>query len=306
MRRFTSIFNGPPLLTVLVLTAPLLATLLLGACAPGLSRQDAATVESLARPARLMPHVRQGGQFALTTRERIDGVGQDLTIYIEGDGVAWASRTLPSNDPTPDMPVSLALAALDPSPNVAWIARPCQYLPVVDTRTCPVYFWTHGRLAPEVVDSMDAVVTQVKAAARAQRVHLVGYSGGGGLAVLVAARRSDVASIRTVAANLDTDAFTRLHQVSPMAGSLNPASVARRVETIPQLHLVGAADKIVPGEISRAYLAAMLRRDCSKIEMVPGATHQDGWVAAWPPYARTVPACPGDVRGKSPAVAPLR
>ena len=284
----------------------LLWPLFLAACAPGLTRQDAETAEALARPAGLLPQVRQGGQFALTTRERFDRAGDDLTIYIEGDGVAWASRTLPSNDPTPYLPVALALAALDPSSNVAWIARPCQYLPVVDTRTCPVYFWTHGRLAPEVVRSMDAVVTQVKAAARAQRVHLVGYSGGGGLAVLVAAGRGDVGSIRTVAANLDIDAFTRIHQVSPMTGSLNPAGVAHRVETIPQLHLVGAADTIAPAQIARAYLAAMTRQDCSKLVMVPGATHQDGWAAAWPPFARTLPVCPDGVRSTLPAAAPLR
>ena len=269
----------------------ILMPLFLVGCAPGLSRQDAATAESLARPARLALQVRQGGQFALTTRERYERPGDDLMVYIEGDGLAWATRTLPSNDPTPDHPLALALAAQEPHPNVVWIARPCQYLPVINPGICPPYYWTHGRFAPEAVRAIDEVVTQAKAAARARRIHLVGYSGGGGVAVLVAAGRSDVASVRTVAGNLDTAAFTRLHRVSPMTGSLNPASMARRLEQVPQLHLVGSDDAIVPAIIARGYVDAMSRRDCARVVMVPGASHERGWIAAWPAYAGVPPVC---------------
>ena len=274
---------------LLVLLLPLLH--LLAACAPGARRMDIETAQALAAPARLDARLRRGGQFVLTTRERIDRPGSDVIIYIEGDGFAWATRTLPSNDPTPDNPVALALAALDPAANVAWIARPCQYTPRTENPACAEYFWTHGRLAPEVVQSVDAAVSAIKAAARATRVHLVGYSGGGGVAVLVAARRADVASIRTLAGNLEIDAFTRLHGVSPMTGSLNPGAAAKSVEQIPQQHWVGGADTIVPVAISRAYLAAMTRQHCARVTVLPGVSHYDGWLAAWRTLVPTLPAC---------------
>ncbi|MGA1373146.1 MAG: alpha/beta hydrolase, partial [Pseudomonadales bacterium] len=36
--------------------------------------------------------------------------GGNLTIYIEGDGFAWATASQPSTDPTPINPVALRLA----------------------------------------------------------------------------------------------------------------------------------------------------------------------------------------------------
>jgi hypothetical protein len=43
------------------------------------------------------------------------------------------------------------------------------------------------------------------------------------VASLVAARRHDVVRLVTVAGNLDHLAWTTLHGVSPLTGSLNPA-----------------------------------------------------------------------------------
>lgn len=264
-----------------------LLVLALCGCVPGITRSDAEVAQAIAEPARLQLRLRQAGQFQLTTRERYNRPGDDLTVYLEGDGFAWVTRTQPSTDPTPDNPVALILAALDPSPNVAWIARPCQYTPRTANPACKTYYWTTGRLAPEVVASVTAAVSAAKADAGAKRIHLVGYSGGGGLAVLVAAGRDDVASIKTVAGTLDTDAFTTHHKVSPMTGSLNPASVARRVQHIPQLHLSGEKDTVVPARIARAYIAAMSSPQCSQLTVIPGATHAEGWSAVWPTHAST-------------------
>jgi pimeloyl-ACP methyl ester carboxylesterase len=55
------------------------------------------------------------------------------------------------------------------------------------------------------------------------RLTLVGYSGGGTIAVLLAARRSDVAEVITVAANLDVGYWTQRDGLSPLTGSLDPA-----------------------------------------------------------------------------------
>lgn len=49
-----------------------------------------------------------------------------LTIYIEGDGLAWLSRARPSDDPTPNHALGLQLALRHPDNAVAYLARPCQ------------------------------------------------------------------------------------------------------------------------------------------------------------------------------------
>ena len=55
--------------------------------------------------------------------------------------------------------------------------------------------------------------------------------------MLLAARRSDVDKVVTVAANLDLAYWTRRDRLAPLVGSLDPAGVAGAMGTIPQVHL---------------------------------------------------------------------
>lgn len=80
-------------------------------------------------------------------------------------------------------------------------------------------------------------------------IELIGYSGGGVLAALIAARRTDVRRIVTVAANLDLAVWTRTLGVDAMRNSLDPAREADRIEAIPQYHLAGASDEAVPPSV---------------------------------------------------------
>jgi hypothetical protein len=49
-----------------------------------------------------------------------------LTVYIEGDGFAWLSRSQASYDPSPLNPVGLELALRHPLGESAYLARTCQ------------------------------------------------------------------------------------------------------------------------------------------------------------------------------------
>ena len=53
---------------------------------------------------------------------------------------------------------------------------------------------------------------------RIKGIHLIGYSGGGAIAVLTASRREDVLSVRTIAANLDHSA----HELYKIALEYDP------------------------------------------------------------------------------------
>ncbi|MFM0212372.1 alpha/beta hydrolase [Paraburkholderia sediminicola] len=249
-----------------------------------------AHADSLAGPAGLKRELINTDSFVLTAFSRISRTGAPLDLYIEGDGLAWISRNEPSLDPTPSEALGLALAATDPAPNVVYLARPCQFAPMAMNPRCGVPYWTSKRFAPEVVASMNEAVSQFAARVPGQRINLVGYSGGGALAVLIAARRADVASIRTVAGNLDDEFVNRLHDVSSMPQSENAIDFASRVAAIPQIHFSGADDTVVPPSVAQRFVNAAGVR-CARALTVPDLAHNSDWSVRWPGLQAIVPTC---------------
>ncbi|NWB46007.1 alpha/beta hydrolase family protein [Pseudomonas gingeri] len=237
--------------------------------------------ETLAHTAHLQREQVDTDSFVLTSFYRITRPDLPLTLYIEGDGLAWRSRTTPSENPTPHQAEGLALAAADPAANVVYLARPCQFTPLAISPRCDKAYWTQKRFAEEVVVAMNQAVSHFALQVPGQRIHLVGYSGGAALAVLIAARRSDVASLRTVAGNLDHAEVNRLHHVSAMPESLNAIDVAPHVALIPQLHFSGADDSVVPPVIAQRFVSAAASR-CAQSQIVPGMSHESDWARLWP------------------------
>ena len=96
-------------------------------------------------------------------------------------------------DPTPVNPLALQLALRDPSGAAVYLARPCQFVAAPDKRECARAYWTEQRFSPAVIAASLEAISQLKQRYGAQRLVLVGYSGGGAVASLVAAQRGDVA-----------------------------------------------------------------------------------------------------------------
>jgi len=287
--------NRPPggvRLTVLPMWLAWLACLAclagVGGCAASGGRELRGKAASLAATANLTPVSFQAGRIRLVGYAR-GGPSSLLTVYIEGDGRAYLRRDAPSSDPTPADPLALRLAARDPSPSVLYLARPCQFLPAGEVAACDPQWWTLGRYSPEVVAALGAALNQAKVRFAATRLRLVGYSGGGALAVLVAAGRTDVAGIATVAANLDTDAWTTLHGVSPLALSQNPADAAARVAGIPQVHFAGSKDGVTPPALCQRFLARMPAKGQARCLVIEGADHHAGLVESWDRLVLTLP-----------------
>jgi len=219
--------------------------------------------------------------FVLTGYAK-NGPGKELVVYIEGDGRAWISHRVPSDDPTPKDPLALRLAVMDPAPKVLYLGRPCQYTSPRSMRKCESRFWTISRFSLPVIEAMDMALTQAKTGLKADRLHLVGYSGGGALAVLLASRRRDVATVMTIAANLDHDAWTRHHEVTPLSDSLNPADVAASARDCPQVHFVGSEDDIVPPFVARSFMSRIGDPSKARLAEIPQFNHNCCWVKAWP------------------------
>jgi pimeloyl-ACP methyl ester carboxylesterase len=226
--------------------------------------------------------------FILASWSRISGKGKPLTVYIEGDGSAWKSRHQLSANPTPRNPVALELALRDASANVIYLARPCQY--VKDSACAPVY-WSDRRFSEEVIRSTSEAIDHFVGISGAKEVHLVGFSGGAAVAVLVAARRGDVATLRTIAGNLDPDMVNVSHSVSPLKGSLNPIEYASALAHLPQRHFIGTKDKVVPSSVAHSFVHRAADNTCVHITEVEGAGHDTGWNERWEELLRMDVAC---------------
>ena len=204
-----------------------------------------------------------------------------LTIYIEGDGLAWTSKYRRSPDPTPNNPLALKLALRHPAGNAAYLARPCQYITNTHARNCSAKYWSSHRFAPEVIAASNEAITVLKARLQAKELILVGYSGGGAVAALITARRDDVKRLITVAGNLDHNAWTQRHNISQLDGSLNPADAWQVLVEIPQTHFVGANDKIIESAIARSYQRRFPLNKQPQINIIDGVDHHCCWPDRW-------------------------
>lgn len=269
----------------------LLCLFCLTACGASLSsRFDKA--DSLAQKRLLERHVIAAGPFDVTTYMSSAPRHNIGRVYIEGDGLAWISRTQPSLNPTPIDPYALRLASVDQNNvDVVYFARPCQYSGWRKAGLCPMRYWTTHRYAPDVVQAYTHLLEQLKRQRGWSGVELVGYSGGGTLALLLARGREDILSVRTVAGNLDIDAHSRWHNVDLMPYSLNPANYTHQLSHIPQRHFNGGDDIIVPLPIAQSYATKMPDASCLKVEQLENLSHGKGWVERWPGLLSRAVSC---------------
>ncbi|OUR64836.1 hypothetical protein A9Q79_05975 [Methylophaga sp. 42_25_T18] len=206
-----------------------------------------------------------------------------LTVYIEGDGFAWRTSRQPSSDPTPHNPVALKLALKHQNGAAAYLARPCQYHQELnETRLCNQSYWTKKRYAEEVISASEQALTQLKNKYQANKLILVGYSGGAAVAALLAAQRDDVKKLITVAGNLDHQAWTEFHNVTPLADSLNPVDYLEQLQDIPQLHFVGEHDQNIPPKLAQDFIANYDSAKFAKVIVVTDQSHSCCWQEIWP------------------------
>ena len=240
------------------------------------------TARAIAAEAGMVQHDIPAGAFLLRSYERVsDRKTKTARIYIEGDGLAWLHKNTPSPDPTPPDPVALSLARADTAANVIYLARPCQYNVTQAGQRCDSRNWTSARFSAANVAAMSAALDDIRQRYGFEDLELVGFSGGAAIAVILAAQRSDVVTLRTVAGNLDSEAFNRFHDVSPMPLSLNPVDFARKTANIPQRHFLAGRDAIVPRSLYENYRSKSGGTPCVAKTTVPDADHQNGWRDRW-------------------------
>jgi len=229
-----------------------------------LSRGTALKLETLKTP-----------KYDLQAMVPAPGVYKHLRVFIEGDGHAWATSSQPSIDPTPHTSLMASFAAADRSP-AAYLARPCQF---VMSGNCSVATWTSDRFSSDVMASMDAGLDAIKRQFGVDQFELVGHSGGGAVALVLAGMRSDVNQVQTIAGNVDPIYWTAINKLSPLNSPVTPLQYKARLKSIPQRLFIGSRDLIVPPAVALDYVSR-LGAECVEVSWTD-ADHQTGYQAAW-------------------------
>jgi predicted esterase len=223
------------------------------------------------------------GKFSLKSKT--------LVIYIEGDGNAWQTRFKLSSDPTPRDPLALRLAVQDNTDNVLYLARPCQYQSMQNVK-CQTdnKYWSSHRYSAMVLKTYHLLLDQLKQKFAFQQFHLIGYSGGGTIAALLAASRSDITELVTIASNLDHQNWTKFHNVSALSGSLNLYQYLESLSEVKQMHVSGKNDQIVPSHINFHLLKKLKSFNPKNIHqlIIEDYNHNCCWKDNWSAILATI------------------
>jgi hypothetical protein len=215
-----------------------------------------------------------GFRHVVYRNSRAETSGTVLNVYIEGDGNPWVLGRFVAKNPTSADNLMLRLMAQDPAPAI-YLGRPC-YLGLHQDARCDPKYWSSDRYAAAVADSMVAALVRV---APGREVNLLGHSGGGALAVLLAARVPKVKVVVTLAGNLDTDAWIRKHHYEPLTGSLNPRLQPPLPPSITQVHIAGGRDKNVDTEFIEDFAGSQQN---AAFRLYPRQKHSCCWESVWP------------------------
>lgn len=198
-------------------------------------------------------------------------------IYLDGDGSPWRrGGTVINEDPTPRQHLVLQLMALDSAPAVL-IGRPCYHGLNRDVHCRPL-LWTHERYSEKVVSAISESLEVLLKENNISQVVLIGYSGGGTLAQLLAERIRQTCAVLTLAGNLDIAAWTQLHGYASLKGSMNPAQRPSLPKHILQLHYAGSSDRNIPPFLVKNYISG---KEWGEIRILAGVDHYNGWLAHW-------------------------
>lgn len=156
-----------------------------------------------------------------------------------------------------------------------YLGRPC-YHGLANDKGCTPLVWTHERYGSAVVESLLAALE--RRVGRERPLVLIGHSGGGALALLLAVRLQNACGVVTLAGNLDLAGWTELHGYAPLRGSLDPLAARPLPASQFQLHYAGSEDRQIPATlIARAALTLG-----GTARVLPAVGHTEGWLQVWP------------------------
>ena len=198
-----------------------------------------------------------------------------IHVYLEGDGRAWRAGKTPPSNPTTKQFIALKLMQLDTSPAI-YLNRPCHGFRQL-SEGCEYKYWADARYSEAVVSQMNRALDEQLAGLNRAKIVLIGHSGGGSLAMLLANRRTDVAAVITLAANIDHAAWTQFKGFTPLYNSLNSVDVVLPPEIL-RWHFGAELDTQVPAILIEN---AAAKDPYAKYELIPQIDHSCCWESVW-------------------------
>lgn len=241
------------------------------AATPSKIREDLVLKSS---PIGFSEKIYQTNNFKIFFLQKLADKNSPINIFIEGDGRAWLSKRVVSPNPTPKNLLLANMALKDSSPNVIYFARPCQF---VEDDRCEKKYWTTDRFSKPVIESYEQILSQFKN----RDINFIGYSGGAAVAILLASEMENIKSIKTIAGNLDYNAFTKYHKVDSLNDEMDIDSAIAKISTIPQVHYMGGNDEVITKEVFESFKSKIENSEENsahiKFITIPDATHTKGW-----------------------------
>ncbi len=207
--------------------------------------------------------------YSFYTIQQQNNTCKNVHVYFEGDGLAWITRHLISDDPTPLTPTTFNLLLKDKYQCKVYIARACQY---TNDNHCSKKDWTSHRFSEQIIFATNKIIDKIKNNFQNDNFIFIGYSGGAAIASLIANQRNDVTYFISIAGNLDTELWTKIKKFQPLTGSLNPVNYTNNLKSIKQYHLIGTKDSIIPYNVTQSYIKKFSNKENIKLKSV-NATH---------------------------------
>ena len=132
-------------------------------------------------------------------------------IYFEGDGQPFLGPGIAAANPNSSQLLALQLMQLDPAPSI-YLNRPC-YGVNTPQLSCTPANWTTQRYSAATIQQLQRALHTIiqQQQLTSAKLVLIGHSGGGAIAMLMAQKAQNLAAIITLAGNLNTDAWAQLH-----------------------------------------------------------------------------------------------
>lgn len=229
-----------------------LLTFLISGCTRDIptKQQRIQTLQNLVPQSSFITKTIQTHSYSFYTIQQKESC-KNVHVYFEGDGLAWITKRLVSDDPTPLTPTTFKLLLQDESQCKVYIARACQY---TNDPLCNEEDWTTHRFSKRIVNATNEAIDQIKQNYQNDSFTFIGYSGGAAIASLVANKRDDVINFVSVAGNLDTQLWTTIKRFQPLTGSLNPVNYTNNLQKVKHYHIIGKNDEVIPYEIIQSYM----------------------------------------------------
>ncbi len=198
-------------------------------------------------------------------------------IYLEGDGKPYISASKINENPTSKRNLALRLMSHDDKLSF-YLSRPCYGWEKIPSY-CDTKYWTSARYSKVVVLALNDILDNLKEQFNLKNISIIGHSGGGTLAYLIAATRNDISAVLTIDPNLNHLRWADHYGFPKLTDSLEATNYLPLDSTVKVINLLGEKDKTIEKKL---LLESTFQQKNVINLFYPNFTHHCCWERIWP------------------------